>query len=886
MWLKVIIIVVAVNVVYSLIDVVVAMDSNVQSLPFCSNKSQSGVILVSTLDGKLSALNASGQLKWDIETGPGPLLISTVHKLELTNNGEWIRIIPSLTGTLYKFDGSTIDPISISAETLLKSSFKYSDDLVIAGGLDVRTYGVGLRSGKFLYECNQSKCSNHGEEEMGDVLVIERTTKTIRAVEPRSGFERWNFTVGLHNIKLTQISCIQRHPFNPNITAVIPEGLLTVLLKNNDIINTWQYKFNSPIVKVWTTNGLELNEVNLFSVKNTPNIVDPLSPSIYIGMHQKQLYIHESPNMLNVLQSHVSTALTSAEDTSITKIPWKPIPASSEISSEDDSTALSVLNNSEYVNGNGYYLYTEQELKEKDNSLCDKNTSQVDDSATENNKAYNNIRAYLTAYLDYYFSKEFFLFVITLMALLYYKSSITPPENTEIIVKKTEKQLMPISQSKPSSRFAEDFDTVSCLGKGGFGIVFEVKHRCDCTSYAIKRITLPKEEKSKDRVMREVIALAKLEHKHIVRYFTSWIEEPPLGWEELHDRQWLESFQSENITSAETTVTTQSHAQRVKSISISIPINLANDPSFDTDESSLEDSDDDSIVFEASNGNQPSTSAPEIQDNDDDDSFVVSFENSTAQDSNAEKVSINSVAGSVSKHMEKKINWKRPGRKHYSWDMSQNETNKVVPQRKAPTYLYIQMQLCQKDSLKEWLLANTEREYSKMLDIFSQILEAVEYIHSSKLIHRDLKPSNIFFSLTGEIKVGDFGLVKDIEDSIDEFPRRNLALSSRGYTREVGTQLYMSPEQLNGEPYDYKVDIYSLGIILFELLVPFSTAMERVIVLTNLKEQKYPEGFQQKYPAEYSLLESMLDKDPNKRLTTIEIKSRKPFNNNLSNSLQ
>lgn len=94
-------------------------------------------------------------------------------------------------------------------------------------------------------------------------------------------------------------------------------------------------------------------------------------------------------------------------------------------------------------------------------------------------------------------------------------------------------------------------------------------------------------------------------------------------------------------------------------------------------------------------------------------------------------------------------------------------------------------------------------------------------------------------------------MVKDIEDSIDiEFPRRNQTISYRCYTKEVGTQLYMSPEQSKGEPYDYKVDIYSLGIILFELLVPFSTAMERVKTLTNLKEQKYPEGFEQKYPAE------------------------------------
>lgn len=103
--------------------------------------------------------------------------------------------------------------------------------------------------------------------------------------------------------------------------------------------------------------------------------------------------------MLNVLHNRASVALTPAEDTSITKIPWKPIPASSE-TTEDDSTALSVLNNSEYVNGNGYYLYTKQELKEKENSLCEKNVSQVNGS-TEDNKVYNNIFSYLTVYLEY-----------------------------------------------------------------------------------------------------------------------------------------------------------------------------------------------------------------------------------------------------------------------------------------------------------------------------------------------------------------------------------------------------------------------------------------------------------------------------------------------------
>lgn len=70
------------------------------------------------------------------------------------------------------------------------------------------------------------------------------------------------------------------------------------------------------------------------------------------------------------------------------------------------------------------------------------------------------------------------------------------------------------------------------------------------------------------------------------------------------------------------------------------------------------------------------------------------------------------------------------------------------------------------------------------------------------------------------------------------------------HTSCVGTQLYMSPEQMNGQIYDYKVDIYSLGIIFFELLMPFDTEMERIITLTNLRRLSFPKDFEIYFPAE------------------------------------
>lgn len=63
------------------------------------------------------------------------------------------------------------------------------------------------------------------------------------------------------------------------------------------------------------------------------------------------------------------------------------------------------------------------------------------------------------------------------------------------------------------------------------------------------------------------------------------------------------------------------------------------------------------------------------------------------------------------------------------------------------------------------------------------------------------------------------------------------------HTERVGTHLYMSPEQLDGKHYNYKVDIYSLGFILFELLVVFGTEMERIETLKLLRQHQFPNGF-------------------------------------------
>lgn len=193
-------------------------------------------------------------------------------------------------------------------------------------------------------------------------------------------------------------------------------------------------------------------------------------------------------------------------------------------------------------------------------------------------------------------------------------------------------------------------------------------------------------------------------------------------------------------------------------------------------------------------------------------------------------------------------------------------------------YLYIQMQLCRKESLRDWLRDNrTEARAAHIAHIFHQIVDAVEYVHLKGLIHRDLKPSNIFFSKDGQIKIGDFGLVTDMADIpniLNDCGDQSGLPSCARHTQLVGTHLYMSPEQLRGQNYDYKVDIYSLGLIFFELHVYFSTEMERIKTLRALRDGHYPEDFVKQHPEQYELLQRMLSSQPAERPQTNQLKQQ------------
>ncbi len=109
------------------------------------------------------------------------------------------------------------------------------------------------------------------------------------------------------------------------------------------------------------------------------------------------------------------------------------------------------------------------------------------------------------------------------------------------------------------------------------------------------------------------------------------------------------------------------------------------------------------------------------------------------------------------------------------------------------------------------------------LQVFSRVCGAVQYAHGRLVVHRDLKPSNILVSADGELKLVDFGIAKVLSDE-DGAPDLTHTDGERPFT-----PAYASPEQLTGEPVSTATDIYTLGLVLYELLVgrhPFRGAVE------------------------------------------------------------
>lgn len=180
-------------------------------------------------------------------------------------------------------------------------------------------------------------------------------------------------------------------------------------------------------------------------------------------------------------------------------------------------------------------------------------------------------------------------------------------------------------------------------------------------------------------------------------------------------------------------------------------------------------------------------------------------------------------------------------------------------------FTFIVMQYIEGETLAE-KMTREPLSLSTTLAVIEQAAEGLAEAHAHGIVHRDIKPQNMILTQRGQLKILDFGLAKQVlpSDSVDnEAPTQEL-LSTPGHV--VGTMPYMSPEQVQGAPLTPSSDIFSLGIVLYEMLAgkhPFKDKSAAVTISRILLGEPMPtEQFQtQVSPELQALLGKMLRKD-------------------------
>ena len=177
----------------------------------------------------------------------------------------------------------------------------------------------------------------------------------------------------------------------------------------------------------------------------------------------------------------------------------------------------------------------------------------------------------------------------------------------------------------------------------------------------------------------------------------------------------------------------------------------------------------------------------------------------------------------------------------------------------VPGSLVLVMEYVEGHTLDQRLHAEGRLSVASTVWVFEQALLGVERAHRMGIVHRDLKPSNIFITNTHEVKLMDFGVAKILDS------KTNTQSGSM-----IGTLMYISPEQIKGHEADFRSDIYTVGVTLYQAVtgvLPFEKKTDYEYMNAHLHEQPLPpSALQPAMPQELEdIILKSIDKDPDKR---------------------
>ena len=171
---------------------------------------------------------------------------------------------------------------------------------------------------------------------------------------------------------------------------------------------------------------------------------------------------------------------------------------------------------------------------------------------------------------------------------------------------------------------------------------------------------------------------------------------------------------------------------------------------------------------------------------------------------------------------------------------------------------FIAMEYVDGTGLREYLNRKATFDLGQIVAIVSQVLEALDFAHERGVVHRDIKPANLILTASGAVKVADFGIAR-----IDTSNLTNAGMV-------MGTPSYMSPEQCQGKEIDRRSDIFSTGVVLYELLTgekPFAGSIETIAFKICYEDPKPPSAMSQLpvTPALDAIVTTALAKPPEAR---------------------